>query len=415
MMILPSPSHQNPSPNIGFLIFANFRRPARGARELPSLSFFSESSGFWIQCTLYTASIPLSHPLPLYYPKIRGFIVPSCCGLDGFHNHSMCPLMKDSMIKVFRLLNCSAPTVIQLQPANCRGNYGCECPLCWLVLGFERRLHLVETYRVIWVYVCRVQISSLAAALSLSHSSLQHLGTVNCIFTPNGMLIIIKIMNTLLCSTQYSSSNRLPSIRHSLGLKIVWNVLGAKRAQVVEEVKILKCTAQLDILFLIETMTNEKNSRNIIKKNRKQLNGSWMFEKLDRGIAREDFANLYPSLCATHGAFTFSNHCPIIISIVVENRQQQPCPFRFQPFWTKYHVVDQIIYKNWQTTVNGAKMFRLMHKLKAIKNSIKPWAKSIFGISKKKSSAIWIKLIMWKKIGGKPNHSLAKQLASSTD
>ncbi|KAJ8436279.1 hypothetical protein Cgig2_025708 [Carnegiea gigantea] len=99
----------------------------------------------------------------------------------------------------------------------------------------------------------------------------------------------------------------------------------------------------------------------------------------DRGIAREGFANLYPSLCTNHGAFTCSDHYPIIISTVAEHRQHQPCPFRFQPFWTKYHMVDQIIYKNWQTTLNSAKMFRFMHKLKSIKNSIKPRAKSTFG------------------------------------
>lgn len=93
------------------------------ARELPSLSFLSEASGFWIQCTLYTASIPLSHPLPLYYPKFRGFRVLSCW-LGGFRNYRMCLLMKDSMIKGSRLLICSAPAAIQLQPASCRGYYG---------------------------------------------------------------------------------------------------------------------------------------------------------------------------------------------------------------------------------------------------------------------------------------------------
>lgn len=39
---------------------------------------------------------------------------------------------------------------------------------------------------------------------------------------------------------------------------------GAKNIQVLEEVKILKRNFQPDILFLLETMTNEKNTRLII-------------------------------------------------------------------------------------------------------------------------------------------------------
>ena len=39
-----------------------------------------------------------------------------------------------------------------------------------------------------------------------------------------------------------------------------WNVQRAKKAQVLEEVKLLKRNIQPDILFLLETMTNEKNT-----------------------------------------------------------------------------------------------------------------------------------------------------------
>jgi len=96
----------------------------------------------------------------------------------------------------------------------------------------------------------------------------------------------------------------------------------------------------------------------------------------------------------THGAFTFSDHCPIIINTAKEVRHHNPCPFRFQFLWTKYHEIDKLIHKKWNTTVKGTKMFMFSHKLKTIKNSLKPWAKSTFIISMKKSQATWIKLIM---------------------
>jgi len=50
-------------------------------------------------------------------------------------------------------------------------------------------------------------------------------------------------------------------------MKIIsWNVQDAKKAQVLEEVKIIKCNTQPDILFLLETMANEKNTHLIIQK-----------------------------------------------------------------------------------------------------------------------------------------------------
>jgi len=50
-------------------------------------------------------------------------------------------------------------------------------------------------------------------------------------------------------------------------MKIIsWNVQGAKKAKVLEEVKFLQCTYKPDILFLIETMTNDRNTSQIIRK-----------------------------------------------------------------------------------------------------------------------------------------------------
>ena len=50
-------------------------------------------------------------------------------------------------------------------------------------------------------------------------------------------------------------------------MKIVsWNVQGAKKAKVREEVKFLQRTHKPDILCLIETMTNDRNTAQIIQK-----------------------------------------------------------------------------------------------------------------------------------------------------
>jgi len=47
---------------------------------------------------------------------------------------------------------------------------------------------------------------------------------------------------------------------------ICWNVRGAKKAQVLEEVKFLKRIHNPNIVFLLETLTNDSNSHRVIQK-----------------------------------------------------------------------------------------------------------------------------------------------------
>ncbi|KAJ8428539.1 hypothetical protein Cgig2_003787 [Carnegiea gigantea] len=348
MMILPSPSHQNPS-----LIL--------GAKELPS--FFSESSGFRIQCTLYTASIPLSHPFPFTTLKLErldclgavDWVCTRCdstpaCECIGYYSYLLTetalwrlfpssesgkknddnsgffnPFSLDYVLDLssvcddcfccqiygypdsyvlFCVLNV-ASEMENLSFISKAISLDCRFTAWLLRLEHGEKIDMLSiivdrTYRL-WSNsvaissksraprICHVKVTTspqlagcilqeltgsygcmctgcrlvrwlLPSLLAILPFKLVAFGTVNCIFSPNCMLIIIKIMNTLLCSTQYSSFDRLLSITNSLGLKIVWNVQGAKKTQVLEEVKILKRTAQPDILFLIEAMTNEKKT-----------------------------------------------------------------------------------------------------------------------------------------------------------
>ena len=112
---------------------------------------------------------------------------------------------------------------------------------------------------------------------------------------------------------------------------------------------------------------------------KRRVNGSWIYEKLDRGIARCDFSRLYPNLCASHGSFTFSDHCPIIISTDPDRRSQKQSPFRFQSFWTNYYEVHHMVRQNWHMNIKGSKMYSFVKKMQAVKSVPKPWAKSKFG------------------------------------
>ena len=293
---------------------------------------------------------------------------------------------------------------------------------------------------------------------------------------------------------------------------ICWNVRGAKKAQVLEEVKFLKRIHKPDILFLIETLTNDSNSHNIIRrmgfrqfdyvppsnhsgglwvlwnnerlhaavlskepraihllvhdpncnKNcivsgvygpaketdkdafwdhlinlnsvfdlpwliigdfnelesanekrggrpvslrrigrlpqflrasqcesvsvqgypfswKQRIHGTWIYERLDRGLARSDFRTLYPNIGVRHGAFTFSDHCPIILSTDNHAPSQKACPFRFQNFWKQYPQVLHMVKNTWSAPIPGTHMFRFMSRLRSIKLQLKPWVRSTFG------------------------------------
>ncbi|KAJ8429842.1 hypothetical protein Cgig2_001129 [Carnegiea gigantea] len=92
---------------------------------------------------------------------------------------------------------------------------------------------------------------------------------------------------------------------------------------------------------------------------KKRINGSWVFKKLDRGITRHDFAALYPNISVVHGPFTFSDHCPLIISTKLQHGRNITAPFCFQNFWTKYPHLDDLVTKSWKSPIKGTKMFQL--------------------------------------------------------
>jgi len=133
----------------------------------------------------------------------------------------------------------------------------------------------------------------------------------------------------------------------------------------------------ITLTLLFRKTTLEVNGKCFTWK--KRINGSWVFEKLDRGIARHDYVALYLNISAVHGSFTFSDHCPLIITTEPLHHRNIAAPFRFQYFWTKYQQLNALVTKKWKSPVKGIKMFQLSQKLKGLKLAIKPWAKSTFG------------------------------------
>jgi hypothetical protein len=58
-----------------------------------------------------------------------------------------------------------------------------------------------------------------------------------------------------------------------------------------------------------------------------------VWERLDRGLANQEWVKLFPNSLINHLPTTKSNHCPILLSTTGTYRNI-PKPFRFEAFWT---------------------------------------------------------------------------------
>jgi len=95
-----------------------------------------------------------------------------------------------------------------------------------------------------------------------------------------------------------------------------------------------------------------------------------IYERLDRVIIRNDWTNLYPESLITHGQFTRSDHCPILLTTENPIQRRKSFPFRFQNAWCQYSQVNTIVEKQWIAQIQGTRMFKLTHKLKNTKQHI---------------------------------------------
>jgi len=72
---------------------------------------------------------------------------------------------------------------------------------------------------------------------------------------------------------------------------------------------------------------------------KKKIRTNLVYERLDRAIIMSDWLNIYPESIVTHGQFTCSDHCPIVLTIGPPNQRRKNFPFRFQNAWCQYQQV----------------------------------------------------------------------------
>ena len=66
---------------------------------------------------------------------------------------------------------------------------------------------------------------------------------------------------------------------------------------------------------------------------KKRIHSHLIYERLDRAIVRNDWVQHYPDTIISHGTFSCSDYCPIILSDRDPIRRCKRFPFRFQNYW----------------------------------------------------------------------------------
>jgi exonuclease III len=101
-------------------------------------------------------------------------------------------------------------------------------------------------------------------------------------------------------------------------------------------------------------------------------------ERLDRGLANQEWVHLFPNSLINHLSATNSDHCPILLSTFGTYRNI-PKPFRFEAFWTRDQSSHSVVAEAWLVDVEGSPAFSLSRKWKKTKHALKFWNTHHFG------------------------------------
>ncbi|XP_057780084.1 uncharacterized protein LOC130998691 [Salvia miltiorrhiza] len=101
--------------------------------------------------------------------------------------------------------------------------------------------------------------------------------------------------------------------------------------------------------------------------------------KLDRFLVNDKWLEVWPQTKARGLQRTISDHCPILMETKVMD--WGPKPFRFINAWTSHPDFEEVVRESWNRSgIRGWSCFVFKEKMKRLKNDLKKWNKSTFGV-----------------------------------
>ena len=104
---------------------------------------------------------------------------------------------------------------------------------------------------------------------------------------------------------------------------------------------------------------------------KKFIRGQLVYEKLDRVIFRDDCLFLFPNYVVSNGPFTCSDHAFVLLNTDPHHAPRRGTTFKYQQSWLHYQDTHCIIKRNWNSSIPGTPMYRIVQKLKKIKLDLK--------------------------------------------
>ncbi|XP_048502962.1 uncharacterized protein LOC125498737 [Beta vulgaris subsp. vulgaris] len=95
-----------------------------------------------------------------------------------------------------------------------------------------------------------------------------------------------------------------------------------------------------------------------------------VFSKIDRVCVNEQWEDLFPDATSTFYTESISDHCPCVVKLDTKVLTK-PRPFRFFNMWCQDDSFEDIVELGWQKRVYGVPMYRIVVKLKALKQNLK--------------------------------------------
>lgn len=112
--------------------------------------------------------------------------------------------------------------------------------------------------------------------------------------------------------------------------------------------------------------------------NKRRLGFSNIAEKLDRFFLLGSLINFSYTLEASILPFSGSDHFPIQLKIILDSGPRR-CPFKFEKIWLKDDNILRLLEVWWkEVEVSGSKIFKVVNKLKIIKQKLIIWNREYF-------------------------------------
>ncbi|XP_057780066.1 uncharacterized protein LOC130998670 [Salvia miltiorrhiza] len=119
--------------------------------------------------------------------------------------------------------------------------------------------------------------------------------------------------------------------------------------------------------------------------------------KLDRFMVNEEWLSVWAHTKARGLQRSISDHCPILLE--TKKVDWGPKPFRFFNAWTRYPDFDSVVLNSWQRSgISGRSSFVFKEKIKRLKEDLKVWSRSGFGIVEENISNLKKEILKWDSI-----------------